>query len=38
MPKGKAREVVEKGLLIASEICVYTNDNLTIEELNNEAK
>jgi len=33
-----AREVVEKGLRIAAEICVYTNDNLTIEELINEAK
>jgi len=32
------REVVEKGLNIAAEICVYTNNNLTIEELSNEAK
>jgi ATP-dependent HslUV protease subunit HslV len=32
------REIVEKGLNIAAEICVYTNDNLTIEELINEAK
>ena len=28
-----AREVVEKSLTIAAEICVYTNLNLTIEEL-----
>ncbi len=28
-----AREIVEKSLLIASDICVYTNQNLTIEEL-----
>jgi len=27
-----AREIAEKSLLIASEICVYTNGNLTIEE------
>ena len=28
-----AREIVEKGLTIAGDICVYTNHNLTIEEL-----
>ena len=28
-----AREVVEKGLGIAADICIYTNRNLTIEEL-----
>ena len=28
-----AREIVEKGLIIASEICIYTNSNLTIETL-----
>ncbi|GAB6042651.1 ATP-dependent protease subunit HslV [Endothiovibrio diazotrophicus] len=28
-----AREIVEKGLHIAADICVYTNHNLTIEEL-----
>lgn len=28
-----ARQIVEKGLVIASEICIYTNQNLTIEEL-----
>jgi ATP-dependent HslUV protease, peptidase subunit HslV len=28
-----AREIVEKSLGIASEICIYTNSNLTIEEL-----
>jgi ATP-dependent HslUV protease subunit HslV len=29
-----AREIVEKSLGIAADICVYTNNNLTIEELN----
>ena len=29
-----AREIVEKGLTIAGEICVYTNQQHTIEELN----
>jgi ATP-dependent HslUV protease, peptidase subunit HslV len=28
-----AREIVEKGLNIAADICIYTNCNLTIEEL-----
>ena len=28
-----AREIVEKGLHIAADICVYTNHNLVIEEL-----
>lgn len=28
-----AREIVEKGLTIAGDICIYTNHNLTIEEL-----
>lgn len=28
-----AREIVERSLKIASEICVYTNNNLVIEEL-----
>jgi len=28
-----AREVVEKGLHIAADICIYTNHNLVIEEL-----
>ncbi|MGV3591232.1 MAG: ATP-dependent protease subunit HslV [Gammaproteobacteria bacterium] len=28
-----ARSIVEKGLTIAADICVYTNHNLTIEEL-----
>ena len=27
------REIVEKGLHIAANICIYTNTNLTIEEL-----
>ncbi len=29
-----ARDIVEKGLTIAAQICVYTNSNVTIEELN----
>lgn len=29
-----AREIVEKSLNIAGDICIYTNHNLTIEELN----
>jgi len=28
-----AREIAEKSLLIAGDICIYTNQNLTIEEL-----
>lgn len=28
-----AREIVEKALKIASEICVFTNDTFTIQEL-----
>jgi ATP-dependent HslUV protease subunit HslV len=28
-----ARDIVEKGLSIAASICIYTNDNLTIETL-----
>lgn len=28
-----AREIVEKSLTIAGEICIYTNSNITIEEL-----
>ena len=28
-----ARQIVEKGLGIAGDICIYTNGNLTIEEL-----
>lgn len=28
-----AREIVEESLKIASSICVYTNDNITIEEI-----
>lgn len=31
-----AREIVEKGLSIAADICIYTNHNRTIEELNYE--
>ena len=29
-----AREIVEKGLQIAGDICVYTNQNHSFEELN----
>lgn len=28
-----AREIAEKSIKIASEICIYTNDNITIEEI-----
>ena len=28
-----AREIVERAMIIAADICVYTNQNLTIEEL-----
>ena len=28
-----ARDIVEKSLMIAGDICIYTNQNLTIEEL-----
>jgi len=28
-----AREIVEKGLNIAADICVFTNHNLTIESI-----
>jgi ATP-dependent HslUV protease subunit HslV len=34
--KLSAKAIVEKGLTIAGEICVYTNHNLTIEELDSE--
>jgi len=33
-----ARTIVEKGLGIAAEICVYTNHNLTIEELDTDTE
>jgi ATP-dependent HslUV protease subunit HslV len=33
-----AREIVQKALTIAGHICIYTNNNLTIEELNNDSK
>ena len=29
-----AREIAEKSLKIAGQICIYTNDQITIEELN----
>jgi ATP-dependent HslUV protease subunit HslV len=28
-----AREIVEKAMKIAGEVCIYTNDNVTVEEL-----
>lgn len=34
--KLSAQEIVKKGLGIAADICVYTNNNLTIEELESE--
>ncbi len=30
----QAREIVERAMKIASGICIYTNENITIEELN----
>lgn len=33
-----AREIVEKGLHIASDICIYTNNNLVLETLDFEQK
>lgn len=33
-----ARDIVTKALNIAGEICIYTNHNLTIEELNDDSK
>ncbi|MFJ1268348.1 ATP-dependent protease subunit HslV [Legionella lytica] len=33
-----AVDIVRKALTIAGEICIYTNNNLTIEELNNVSK
>ncbi|EHL30597.1 ATP-dependent protease subunit HslV [Legionella drancourtii] len=33
-----AVEIVRKALTIAGDICIYTNNNLTIEELNNDSK
>jgi ATP-dependent HslUV protease subunit HslV len=32
----EAREIVEKSLGIAADICIYTNHNLTLEELDTE--
>lgn len=34
--KLSARNIVERGLNIAADICVYTNHNLTLEELDSE--
>jgi len=36
--KLSARDIVTKALTIAGDICIYTNNHLTIEELNNESK
>lgn len=36
--KLSAVEIVRKALNIAGDICIYTNNNLTIEELNNDSK
>ncbi|MCF6281502.1 MAG: ATP-dependent protease subunit HslV [Candidatus Polarisedimenticolaceae bacterium] len=33
----EAREIVEKSLGIAADICIYTNHNLTLEELDTES-
>ncbi|MBL7480411.1 ATP-dependent protease subunit HslV [Legionella bononiensis] len=36
--KLSAVDIVRKALTIAGDICIYTNNNLTIEELNNDSK
>lgn len=36
--KLSAADIVRKALTIAGDICIYTNNNLTIEELNNDTK
>lgn len=36
--KLSAADIVKKALTIAGEICIYTNNHLTIEELNNDSK
>ncbi|MCL9685811.1 ATP-dependent protease subunit HslV [Legionella maioricensis] len=36
--KLSAKDIVQKALTIAGDICIYTNNNLTIEELNNDSK
>lgn len=36
--KLSAKEIVQKALTIAGDICIYTNNNLTIEELNDDSK
>ncbi|CAM3003989.1 ATP-dependent protease subunit HslV [Legionella worsleiensis] len=36
--KLSAADIVRKALTIAGDICIYTNNNLTIEELNNDNK
>lgn len=33
-----AKEIVQKALTIAGEICIYTNNHLTIEELSDDSK
>lgn len=33
-----AKEIVQKSLIIAGEICIYTNHNLTIEELESDGE
>lgn len=35
--KLSAKEIVQKALTIAGDICIYTNNNLTIEELNDDS-
>lgn len=36
--KLSAKDIVQKALTIAGEICIYTNNHLTIEELHNDSK
>ena len=35
-PDLDARTIVEEGLSIAADICIYTNDNLTILDIDSE--
>ncbi len=32
------KEIVQKSLIIAADICIHTNHHLTIEELENESE
>lgn len=36
-PHLSAREIAEHSLKVAAEICIYTNDSITVHEINNES-